>query len=174
MAIQAGTYKLGPDNASLHVETGRSGAAAKAGHDLTIDVKSWEATLEVGDSSSLALSADPTSLHVREGKGGMQALKDDDKEDIRKTIDKDVLKKKDITFQSSSVEPAGEGLKVSGDLEMGGKTKPISFDVSESGGTVTGSATFKQSDWGIKPYSALFGALKVNDEVTVVVEGKLG
>ncbi len=174
MAIQTGTYKLGPDNASLHVETGRSGAAAKAGHDLIIDVNAWEATLEVGDSSSLALSADPTSLHVREGHGGMQALKDDDKDDILKTIDKDVLKKKSIAFRSSSVEPAGEGLTVSGDLELGGKSKPISFELSESGGTVTGSATIKQSDWGIKPYSALFGALKVNDEVTVVVEGKLG
>jgi polyisoprenoid-binding protein YceI len=173
MAIQAGTYKLGPDNASLHVETGRSGAAAKAGHDLIIDVTSWEATLEVGDTSSLELSADPTSLHVREGKGGMQALGDDDKADIRKTIDKDVLKKKDITFTSSSVESSGDGLKLSGDLEIGGKSKPVSFELSESGGTLTGSADIKQSDWGIKPYSALFGALKVNDEVKVVVEGKL-
>jgi polyisoprenoid-binding protein YceI len=173
MAIQAGTYKLGPDNASLHVETGRNGAAAKAGHDLVIDVGSWEATLEVGDSSSLSLSADPTSLQVREGKGGMQALKDDDKEDIRKTIDKDILKKKSISFQSTSVEPAGDGLKVSGDLEMGGKTKPVTFDLSESGGTLTGGTTVKQSDWSIKPYSALFGALKVNDEVKVVVEAKL-
>ncbi len=174
MAIQAGTYKLGPDNASLHVETGRNGAAAKAGHDLVIDVQSWEATLEVGDSSSLALSADPSSLHVREGKGGMQALKDDDKEDIRKTIDKDVLKKKSITFESSSVEAAGDGLTVSGELAMGGKTNPVSFDLRESDGTLSGSAAVKQSDWDIKPYSALFGALKVNDEVKVVVEAKLG
>jgi len=173
MAIQAGTYKLGPDNASLHVETGRSGAAAKAGHDLTIDVQSWEATLEVGDSSSLQLSADPSSLHVREGKGGLQALGDDDKADIRKTIDKDVLKKKSIRFESTSVEQAGDGLKVSGDLEMGGQTKPVTFDLAESDGTLTGSAAVKQSDWSIKPYSALFGALKVNDEVKVVVEAKL-
>jgi len=173
MAIQTGTYKFGPHNASLYVETGRSGAAAKAGHDLIIDVTSWEATLDVGDSSSLSLSADPSSLRVREGKGGMQPLKDDDKEDIHKTIDKDVLKKKDITFTSSSVESAGDGLKISGDLELGGKSKPVTFDVSESGGALTGTAELKQSDWGIKPYSALFGALKVNDEVKVTVEGKL-
>lgn len=173
MAIQAGTYKLGPDNSSLHVETGRSGAAAKAGHDLIIDVQSWEATLEIGDSSSLQLSADPTSLHVREGKGGLQALGDDDKADIRKTIDKDVLQQKAISFRSSGVEDTGSGLKVSGELEMGGQTNPLTFDLTESGGTLSGDATVKQSDWKIKPYSALFGALKVNDEVKVVVEAKL-
>ena len=162
----------GPDDRD--VETGRSGAAAKAGHDLTIDVQSWEATLEVGDSSSLQLSADPTSLHVREGKGGLQALGDDDKADIRKTIDKDVLKQKAIAFTSSSVETTDGGLTVSGDLEMGGKTNAITFDLSESDGTLSGDATVKQTDWKIKPYSALFGALKVNDEVKVVVEAKLG
>jgi polyisoprenoid-binding protein YceI len=39
---------------------------------------------------------------------------------------------------------------------------------------VAGSTTISQSDWGIKPYSALFGALKVNDDITVEVEGSLG
>jgi len=176
MSIQAGTYKLGPDNATLRVKTGRHGAAAKAGHDLVIEVKSWEATLTVADdasASSVELSADPTSLHVVKGEGGMQALGDDDKADIRKTIDKDVLKKKSIGFTSSSVSEADGGLAVKGDLEMGGTSKPVDFVVSSDGGAVTASTTIKQSDWGIKPYSALFGALKVNDEVTVEVEGTL-
>jgi polyisoprenoid-binding protein YceI len=158
------------------VKTGRHGAAAKAGHDLVIEVKSWEATLHVDDdpaASSLELSADPSSLHVVKGEGGMQALGDDDKADIRKTIDKDVLKKKSIAFTSSSVSDADGGLAVSGELELGGTTKPVDFVVTGDGGSVAGSATFKQSDWGIKPYSALFGALKVNDEVTVEVEGSL-
>ncbi len=173
MSIRTGTYKFGPDNASLSVRTGRSGAAAKAGHDLVIDVTSWEATLEIGDDSRLELSADPTSLHVREGRGGMQSLGEDDKADIRKTIDKDVLGKQEISFRSSRVENAGDGLTVGGDLELGGRSKPITFDLSETDGALTGSASVKQSDWGIKPYSALFGALKVNDEVEVVVEARL-
>jgi polyisoprenoid-binding protein YceI len=176
MAIQAGNYKLGPDNATLRVKTGRHGAAAKAGHDLVIEVRSWEATLDVGEdagASSLELTADATSLHVIEGVGGMQALGDDDKADIRKTIDKDVLKKKDITFASTGVSESDGGLAVSGDLTLGGKSKPVEFELGGDGDAVAGSATFKQSDWGIKPYSALFGALKVNDEVTVEVEGKL-
>lgn len=176
MPIEAGTYTLGPDNATLRVKTGRHGAAAKAGHDLVIEVKSWEATLTVaGDpaASSLELTADPTSLHVLKGEGGLQALGDDDKADIRKSIDKDVLKKKAIAFKSTSVAEAGGGLSVGGDLEIGGKSKPVEFVVTGGGGKAAGSATINQSDWGIKPYSALFGALKVNDDVTVEVEGNL-
>ena len=40
-------------------------------------------------------------------------------------------------------------------------------------GEVSGSARIKQSRLGIKPYSALFGALKVADEVEVSVEATL-
>jgi polyisoprenoid-binding protein YceI len=156
------------------VKTGRSGAAAKAGHDLVMEVGSWEATLDVGDSPSLELSADPASLQVVEGSGGMQALDDDAKADILKSIDKDVLKKKAIEFRSTSVEQRNGGFAVTGDLELGGKTAPVQFDVDVGDdGALSGSAKVKQSNWGMKPYSALFGALKVNDEVEVVVHGKV-
>ena len=57
---------------------------------------------------------------------------------------------------------------------MGGKSKPVTFTLTEDDGSLVGSTTIKQDDWGIKPYSALFGALKVNDEVTVEVKGALG
>lgn len=112
MATAPGAHKLGPDNATLRVKTGRGGAAAKAGHDLVIEVTSWEATLDVGDAPSLQLSADPTSLRVIEGKGGMQALDDDGKADIHKSIDKDILKKQAIQFRSTSVERSDGGLAV--------------------------------------------------------------
>jgi polyisoprenoid-binding protein YceI len=174
MAIQPGAHKLGPDNATLRVKTGRSGAASAAGHDLTIEVTSWEATLDVSDSPSLSLTADPTSLQVLEGKGGMKALDDGDKADIRKSIDKDVLKKKGIAFNSTSVDQSDGGLAVQGDLEMVGKTAPVQFNLTVGDdGALSGSAKIKQTAWGVKPYSALFGALKVNDEVEVVVDGKV-
>ena len=148
MAIEAGTYKLGPRNATLRVKTGRSGAAAKAGHNLEIEVGSWEATLEVGDSSSLELTADATSLSVVRGEGGAQKLGDDDKADIMKSIDKDVLKKQAIVFSSKDVEVSDSALKVSGDLSIVGRTESVRFDVSvgdDDDGKLTGGTTVKQS-----------------------------
>jgi polyisoprenoid-binding protein YceI len=174
MAIQAGTYQLGPDNADLRVKTGRGGAAAKAGHDLTIGVTSWNATLTVGDSSSLELNADSSSLEVLAGEGGVNKLGDDDKTDIKKSIDNDILKKKDIQFRSSEITTTDTGLKVDGELTLVGNSQPASFDVSVGDdGALSASTTVTQSDFGIKPYSALFGALKVTDDVEVSIEGKI-
>ena len=44
------------------------------------------------------------------------------------------------------------------------------FELTVTDGHITGHARLKQSDWGMKPYSALFGTLKVVDEVVVEVE----
>lgn len=177
-ASQAGTHKLGPSNGTLSVKTERTGAAAKAGHNLVIHVTSWEATLELGEdpaATSLALDVDATSLRVIEGTGGIQSLGDDDKENIQKSIDDDVLKRKGIEFRSTSVEDAGEGkLTVTGDLTLVGKSNPITFDLQiGEDGKLTGQAVVKQTNWKMKPYSALFGTLKVVDEVTVEIDAGL-
>jgi hypothetical protein len=37
---------------------------------------------------------------------------------------------------------------------------------------MTGSATVKQTEFGMKPYSALFGALKVADAVEIAIDAK--
>jgi polyisoprenoid-binding protein YceI len=177
VSLQAGTYKLGPDHGTLSVHTGRTGAAAKAGHDLVIHVTAWEATLRVGDSpadTSVELEADATSLHVREGTGGMQSLGDDDKANIRTTIHDDVLKGHAIAFRSTAVTGDDGRLSVQGELTLVGTTRPLAFDlVVGDDGRLTGTAVLKQSDWGMKPYSALFGALKVADDVRVQIDAGL-
>ena len=178
MPIQPGTYKLGPDHGTLSVRTERTGAAAKAGHNLLIHVTSWEATLAVGEDparTSLSLDVDATSLGVIEGTGGMQSLGDNDKESIKNTIDDDVLKRKDIEFRSTQVQAGTDGkLTVRGDLTLVGRANPITFDlVIGDDGKLTGSAVIKQTDWKMKTYSALFGTLKVVDEVVVEIDGSL-
>jgi hypothetical protein len=155
------------------VETGRDGLDAKAGHDLLIDVMSWAATFNTGDHPSLEFSADPTSLRVREGTGGAKALRQEDKADIHGSIDMHVLKKRSISFRSSSIESWQGTLKIKADLEMGGTTKPISFELREQRGTLAGTVTLAQSESDIKPFSAHFGALRVKDEVKVSFDAAL-
>jgi len=177
MSMAAGTHKLGPEDGILAVRTGRTGAAAKAGHDLLLHVTAWQATLEVAEDSaptSLALEADAGSLRVREGTGGLQALGDDDKENIEQTIDEEVLQRHGIVFSSTSVRSAGDRMSVEGTLTLLGNARPIAFEFTVDGdGRLSGSAVVKQSEWGITPYSTLFGALKVADEVEVTFAGRL-
>ena len=179
MPIMPGTHELGPENASLRIETRRRGAAAKAGHDLVIEVSSWQGTLQVGEDpgqNSLTLSADSGSMEVIEGTGGIMALTDEDKVEIKKTLEAEVLQPGQVEFKSTAVTPMddGERLKVSGELSMNGNVHSLDFEL-EFGpdGAVSGRATVKQSDWGIEPYSGLFGTLKVRDEVEVVGEASL-
>jgi polyisoprenoid-binding protein YceI len=175
--LDAGTHRLGPDNATLSVHTERAGAAAKAGHDLLIHVTSWEATITVGDSPdavSLELSADPTSLRVQEGTGGMMALDDADLDNIHQTIDDEVLKRRDIAFRSTGARADGDVIHADGELTLFGNAHPVSFDLRiGDDGAVSASAVVKQTDWGMKPYSALFGALKVADDVRVELSGQV-
>jgi polyisoprenoid-binding protein YceI len=172
--LPAGTYRLGPDDGTLVVRTGRTGAAAKAGHDLLIHVTAWEGTLVVAQESSIALGVDATSLRVQEGTGGMQSLGDDDKANIHTTIDDDVLKRQDISFRSTAMQLTARGFHVDGELTLAGTTRPLAFElfVSEAG-RLTGTAVVKQTDFGMKPYSTLFGALKVADDVRVEIDAAL-
>src|SRR3954447_3487676 len=95
------TYSLGPDDGTLSVRTKRTGAAAMAGHNLLIHVTAWEATIELGPLTSVTLDADGSSLRVIEGSGGMQALQQEDKENIEQTIDDEVLHGERIVFRSA-------------------------------------------------------------------------
>jgi polyisoprenoid-binding protein YceI len=176
--LPPGRYTLGPNDATLTVRTQKAGAASKAGHNLRIEVTSWSATIDVPDAPDeleVALTADARSLRVREGTGGMQALGDDDKANIEQTIDDEVLEGRAIEFRSRTVRRGpGGALSVEGDLEIAGARRPVAFDVTAGDdGRLTGRALIRQTDWGIKPYSTLFGALKVVDEVDVEIDGKL-
>jgi len=171
--IEPGTHRFGPSNATLAVRTRRGGAAAKAGHDLLLHVTAWNGLLTIGDDGApeaAELAADATSLRVQQGTGGMKALDESDKANIHQTIDDEVLERCDIAYRSIAVE----GTRVEGELTLAGRTRalPLELTVGDDG-EVTATATVTQSDWGMKPYSALFGTLKVLDDVEIALVGHL-
>jgi len=180
MPVSAGTHQLGPGSGTLHVKTYREGVASKVGHDLTFEVTKWEATVTVAEGgalSSLELSADPRSLEVSDATGGAKALSDKDRTtEIPKNIDDKVLGGEPISFRSTEGHLAEEGgtLSASGELTMAGDTHPVSAQLSvDPDGHVTGTIPLTQSDWGIKPFKAMMGALKVKDTVDVVIDARL-
>src|SRR6476659_6654757 len=112
MALPVGTHSLGPGNASLQVRTYREGVAAKAGHDLIIDVTRWDATVGVADEPAgwtIEVNADPRSLEIREGLRGVKPLTDKARVEIRKTIDEKILGGAPIRFRASGARPSDDG-----------------------------------------------------------------
>lgn len=149
--------------------------AARVGHDLVLDVTRWSATVDL-DEPRIELDADSRSLEVREGLGGIKPLTDQDRSDILENIDEKVLLEQPISFRSSAVRLAhGEGrIDLEGDLTIAGSTRPISARLSVGAdGHVGATIRLAQSAWGIKPYRGLMGALKVRDELQIVIDAHL-
>jgi len=180
--IPAGTYNLGPGEATLLVHTIREGMAKKVGHDLSIEVTRWNATVNVDADitrSTATATADTRSMEVREGHGGVKPLSDGDRRDIEKNINDKVLKTDkypEITFRSTRVEGNESGpLTVHGDLTIVGNTRPARLEVTfdQASGRAKGTMTVVQSEFGIKPFSAMMGALKVRDAIELTIEAPI-
>jgi polyisoprenoid-binding protein YceI len=133
--------------------------------------------VEVGDDgapTTISLQVDPRSLQVLEGHRGVKPLSDSDRTEIRSNIDEKILRGQPIEFSSNSVEVSADRISVRGDLTMAGTTKPATFELRLAGdGRISGTLPVTQSEWGIKPYRAFMGALKVRDTVEVVLDAAL-
>ena len=172
-----GSFRLGPDSGRVVIKTGRAGLAARAGHDLTIEVTRWSATVTVPSdgvaAAEVAAELDLGSLAVLEGTGGAKPLSDKDRRDILNTAGK-ILGRGTAHFTSTRIIPAASGGAIEGTLTLNGTTRPARLQlVSRGPGQYRGTATVWQTDHGITPYTGFFGALKLKDEVTVEVEADL-
>ncbi|HET7517403.1 MAG TPA: YceI family protein [Actinomycetes bacterium] len=169
----AGAYRLGSKSGRLLVHTTRTGLGAKAGHDLTIEVTRWHAHATADPvtpaNSSVTVEANADSLEVQQGTGGIRPLSDADRAEIHKTI-KEILhtaQHPTITFRSRRVDGSAASFTCDGQLTIMGVTQPVMVQGRVADGRVVGGARVVQSRWGIRPYSAFFGALKLSDEVKI-------
>ena len=164
------TFTLGPDSAALTLHTGRQGVAAKIGHDLVLGVGAWSATVVLdGDSlTSVSLHAETSSLTVLEGHGGAKPLSEKDKAKIESEASATL---KGATVDFGTTTPTGLGGTLAGTVTLNGVTKPFSlpFEVHVADGSaeVRANGELVQSEFGIKPYSAMLGALKLRDMVEI-------
>jgi hypothetical protein len=168
MPFPPGRHELGPADGTLLVKTFREGVAAKVGHDLVIEVTRWHAVV---DGASVALTADPESLEVREAHNGLKPLTDKDRRDVRRNIEEKVLGGRPIAFACPAMSDDASGVAAAGELSIGGVTRPVSATLTRTPeGRLQGTIALRQSDFGITPYKGLMGALKVRDDVEIVID----
>ncbi|WP_406446917.1 YceI family protein [Streptomyces sp. NBC_01613] len=176
MTLTDGTYWLGPSNGRLLIKTGRAGLGRKVGHDLTIEATRWygEAVLAAGDldKSWVNVTVETESLEVREGTGGLKPLTDADRAEIKRTLgDKALLHTAQhpaITFRSLYITGSPQSFAITGEVSIKGRTHTVTVHGKGNGdGLVRGWLTITQTAWGIKPYTAFLGALRLADDVRV-------
>jgi polyisoprenoid-binding protein YceI len=180
MAVPEGHYEFGPHNGRLLVHTRRQGVAGSLGHDLIIEAGRWAAEADVPAelaSGRLSARVDLTSLTVVEGHGGALPLTSANREEIDKNARKtlEVARFAEAAFTSTTIsQSTPEVAVVEGTLALHGRSAPQRLEVAQTApNSFRCRATVVQSQFGIKPYSAFFGALKLRDEVEVEVEVSL-
>jgi polyisoprenoid-binding protein YceI len=173
------TYTIVSSESSFRVFVGKAGLFSVFAHDHDIGVKSFNGRVVVPEAGagggSLEMEVDATSLDVLDTKPS-----ESDKKKIFDSMHKEVLesaKHPKITFKSVSVSDVKQtsndsySLIVNGDLTLRGVTKriaiPVAATVTPQQLRATGKYTLKQTDFGIKPYSAAGGAIKVKNEVVL-------
>jgi polyisoprenoid-binding protein YceI len=176
MPFPPGRYALGPDLGQIRLRTTRAGIASRIGHDLLLAVPSWSGQLTVAadpEGLSLELHLDLGSLAVVAGTGGAATLSGND----RRAIVKNALEVLAVrryptaTFATTGSVALEAGGRLLGTLSLHGRTRALPLVVERLAPRAwRGTATVRQSDFGIKPYSAFLGALRLADPVAVEAE----
>jgi polyisoprenoid-binding protein YceI len=173
------TYTIVPSESDFWVFVGKTGFFSALAHDHEIGVKRFGGRVVIpgagASGGSLEMEVDATSLVVLDKKPS-----EADKKKIFDSMHNEVLesaKHQKITFKSVSVSDVKQtgndnySLVVNGDLTLHGVTKriavPVAATITPQQLRATGKYTLKQSDYGIKPYSAAGGTIKVKDDVVV-------
>ena len=178
------SFEIGPENARLLVRTHREGLGARAGHDLVIEATRWAGQVRIDPGepplSHVEVRVDTHGLEVREGHGGARPLTDKDRLDIKSNVEEKVLhadRYPELRFTAEKVVVEGHDVHLAGNLTIGGQTRPAGVDVhlepAADGLHGRGAVQVRQTDFGIKPYSALMGMLRVADQVDVDFDVRL-
>ena len=156
---------------TLTVRVFKAGLFSAFGHNHEIRAPIARGSFEESaDLPSVELQVDARQLQVQD-----PDLSSKDRSEVQQTmlgpsvLDSD--KFSEIRFRSLTIEKTGEGKwRVHGDLTVHGQTHPVLVEVTGEPGHYRGSASVKQTDFGIKPVTAAGGTIKVKDEVRVEFE----
>jgi polyisoprenoid-binding protein YceI len=167
------------DASSLTVWTYKEGLLSKVAHDLCIRATEWRAhaTLEAARVSvEVVVPVRGLRVQGQVKDGQVTPLRDKDHREIEGNLSgRDVLdaaRFPEVRYTGGLALPAGDGrARVEGQLTLHGSTQPLALDVEvrelADRWVVTGEVRLRQTTFGVKPYSAMLGTLRVQDELRV-------
>ena len=166
---------LGPERAECLVFTYKDGLLSSIAHDLQLRVTRFAVEL-ADDASSVEARFEAGSLVVvgamRNGVLAPDSLSTRDRHTIERTIATDVLevrRQAQIRFASTSIARESDRAVISGTLALHGRSRPMTLEAKRQGDRWRARVTLDQRDFGIKPYTAMLGALRIKPEVTVEI-----
>lgn len=170
------TWGLDASDGELLIRTGVTGRAARMGHRLTIAMTRWHATVTWAgaEPAGVELAVETDSFEVLRGEGGVKGLSGPEKTVVRSNALKSLNAGRfpDIRFTATTIEKTDDGYRLTGKLEIRGKTRDHAVELrTEDRGDswqMSAESTVRQSDYGIKPFSLLMGSVQVADDVVVV------
>ena len=161
------------DSAECRIFTFKEGLLSAVAHDLELRVDRFSIEL-ADDRSSVRGTFDVRSIRVVDaivdGRRSPGTLGSKDKTKIQSNITSDVIdagRHPEVRFESTEIREVDTGWEIRGDLELAGRKRPITVLVHRDNGSAIGEVSLHQPDWGIKPYSAMLGTLKVRPEVKI-------
>lgn len=160
------------NSATCQIFTYKEGLFSALAHDLLINVTSF--VIELSDDAHVDSRFDAGSLRVdcamAEGMKRPDILSAANLKEIDDNTFKEVMNAatfKLIFFSSKSVVKEDSSYRVVGTLTLHGNNREITFTVKKEDGCHVAEVRLHLPDYGIKPFSALFGAMKVKPDVLV-------
>lgn len=167
--------KFDQSSALCYVFAYKEGLLSAFGHDLRIAVTSFVVEVEE-DAGSVNARFDAGSLHADcamvDGAARPDILTARDKKEIDENIIKSVLETdtyKDIVLSSSSVTEEDSSYNVKAGLTVHGRTREVSFTVRREDNYQIADFLLHLPDFDIKPFSALFGMIKIKPDILIRV-----
>lgn len=159
-------------NSVMTVHVYKAGLLSALGHDHQISAPIARGSVDA-QKREVEVHANAGALRVQDAK-----VSDKDRAEIQSNmLGPEVLDAenfKEISFRSTGADAAGANAwKVTGELTLHGKTRPVSMEVRESDGHYAGTCRFKITDFAIKPVKAAGGTVRVKDEVQVEFDIRL-
>lgn len=164
---------------SIRIFTFKEGLLSRFGHDLQFTLDRFE--IRVGDgkmrgrfwTESLRLEGVVKNGHV-----DADALSAGDQKKIVQIATYELLKvgAYPAAELEVSVDAVRDGLEIRGTLTMVGQRRALPVVKAEPiGGQVVAALSIEPSRWGIRPYRAMAGALRIKDrvDIEVAVEAEL-